>query len=228
MIHPDTFKFLEELQENNHKPWFDENHDWYKAIRGKWVDLTEIILKKLAVDDNTLAEVDVKKCLFRINRDIRFSKDKSPYKTNFSMIFTPFGKKMMLAGYYVHLERNNCFLAGGIYQPEMTTIKKIRREINAFPEEWISIMQEPLFKKNYNDLDVEPGLKTKKIPPGFEAEHLAAEYLKFKSFTASMPMPDQDFFRDDIADLIASELLLLKPMISYLNRGIMDNEDTLS
>jgi uncharacterized protein (TIGR02453 family) len=224
MIHPDTFNFLEGLHENNHKPWFDEHQDWYKAIRGKWVDTAETILKKLAETDDSLSALEVKKCLFRINRDIRFSKDKSPYKTNFSMIFTPYGKKMMLAGYYVHLEKNNCFLAGGIYQPDMQIVKKIRREIHDFPEEWLSIVHDPEIKKFYTDLDIASGLKTKKIPPGFSPDHMAAEYLKLKSFTATVPIDDKDFFRNDIVDFTVSRLRSLKPMISYLNRGILDEE----
>jgi uncharacterized protein (DUF2461 family) len=109
----------------------------------------------------------------------------------------------------------------------MVTIKKIRREINTFPEEWMDIIENPKFKKRYHDLEVEPGLKASKIPSGFASDHIAAEYLKLKSFTATMSISDNDFFSEDIEDQIVSGLLVLKPMISYLNRGILDNEKVI-
>src|SRR5215813_10747738 len=140
MLQSLTLKFLKELKKNNNKTWFDAHRKQYEAARNDFENFIQSVLDKHAKNDTDLKELTAKKCMFRINRDIRFSKDKSPYKTNFGASMDKGGKKSGLAGYYFHLEPGKSFVGGGIWMPQPDALKKVRQEIDYCLDEFKKII----------------------------------------------------------------------------------------
>ena len=176
--------------------------------------------------DANLEHLLVKNCTFRINRDIRFSKDKSPYKTHLSVWISTMSNIKNGPGYYVHIDENESFLAGGIYCPEPGDLKKIRNEIAYFQEDLEKIVQEKGFKKNYKDLDFDEKLMLKTAPKGYEKDHPALTYLKLKSFTATHPINFKEATQPNFTSMISEKLLLLKPFNTFLQRAL-ETEDSI-
>lgn len=225
MIHPSTLHFLAELAENNHKPWFDANKKLYASAKQNCLDVAASLLSEMQKLDAGLEMLQPKDCMFRINRDIRFSADKSPYKTHFGIALHIGGKKSGLAAYYLHVEPGNAFAGGGIWMPEAPVLKKIRKEIHYFPEEWLSVIRNPDFIKRFNSLDVESGAKLSRPPKGFDPENPALEWLKLKSFTATFPIADDLLCSEKALPMILDAWKRLMPMLHFLNRGILSDEE---
>ena len=123
--------FLQQLESHNSKEWMDDHRAQYQTARQSFIDLTTHLLEKLSVDDEGLQGLDPKKCIFRINRDIRFSKDKSPYKNNFGAAMAEGGRNSGNPVYYLHVQpQNESFIAGGLYQPSSDVLSKVRQEID--------------------------------------------------------------------------------------------------
>ncbi len=141
MIQTSTLKFLKSLSKNNNKPWFDAHCAQYHAARENFCNFITEVVSKTAQFDSDLVGLEPKKCLFRINRDVRFSKNKSPYKNNFGASMDRGGKKSGFAGYYFHLEPGNSFYGGGLWQPEADNLKKVRQEIDYCFDEFKSIVE---------------------------------------------------------------------------------------
>jgi len=216
--------FLKDLKENNSKEWFEKNKTNYELVKKTYYELTEAILTTMKKHDASLEGVEVKNCVFRINKDVRFSKDKSPYKTSLGIILTPFGKKMQLAGYYIHLEDGQCFLGGGLYMPPNEMVKKIRHEIIMFPDDFLEIVRNKNFVKTYNDLDKNPSFMLLKPPKGIDICNPVADYTLLKSFTTSKYFRNEDLDNDNFVSKCVSELINLKDFIHFLNRGLMSDE----
>ncbi len=225
MLSKDTLQFFRELRENNHKIWFDENRKRYELVKKEYHSLIANILEKLKVVDPTLDHLEVKNCTFRINRDIRFSKDKTPYKTHLAIGLNAYGKKLQYAGYYVHMEEGKSFLGGGVYMPDAENLKKIRKEVAFFYDDFLGVIHDEKFKRTYGDLDRSPGIELTRPPKGFEADDPAIEYLKLKSFTATRPMPDDMLTNPNSVDKVVSMLGDLKPYNDFLNRGLLSDEN---
>ncbi|MDV3952823.1 TIGR02453 family protein [Elizabethkingia anophelis] len=169
--------FLTQLSHNNNREWFTENKPQYQQAHEYFISIVEQVISELAKTEPEMERLDPKKCVFRIYRDTRFSKDKTPYKTNFgASFFMGQSKGIGEAGYYMHFEPDKSFIAAGLYQPNSDVLKKFRKEISYNKEEFLSIIENPTFKKNFK---IE-GEKLKKIPQGFEKEDPMAEYLKYK------------------------------------------------
>ncbi len=183
------------------------------------------ILEEIKKVDETLDLLSAKDCTFRINKDIRFSKDKTPYKTNLGIGLHPFGKKMQLAAYYIHIEEGQSFVGGGLWMPEALLLAKLRKEINYFYPDLQGILADPNFKKTYGELSIDPGQKLSRPPKGYDAENPAIEFLKLKSFTASRSIPDNMLTSEKLIPFLKESLTALKPMISFINRGLMSDED---
>ena len=184
MLTAESLQFLEDLKLNNNTEWFHAQKKRYEHFKSDYKNLIALLLEKMKIIDPTLLQLEVKNCTFRINRDIRFSKDKSPYKTNLGiwMPVNTFSKNA--PGYYVHYEKGNSFVAGGIYCPETEDLKKIRSEIAFFYEDLKEIVEEKSFQTFYGDLDRNDTNSLKKAPKDFDPTHEAIAYLKLKSFTA--------------------------------------------
>ncbi|NMH29371.1 DUF2461 domain-containing protein [Flavobacterium silvaticum] len=223
MIEKESLKFLGDLAKNNNRDWFLENKKRYEAYKKNYLEVIEGILKYLVPKDESLAQVDAKKCMFRINRDIRFSKDKSPYKTHMGIWIMAGQKHEWNPGYYVHIEKGKSFIAAGIWQPVPETLKKIRKEIEFFHEDLEAILNEKKFKAEFGPLSTEDSLKT--TPKGFEKDHPASEHLKLKSFIARQSLPDAVFDDKNFEKTIADKLSAAKPLNDFLSRSLSNPED---
>jgi uncharacterized protein (TIGR02453 family) len=164
--------------------------------------------------DTELEKIDAKKSLFRIYRDTRFSKDKTPYKTNFGASLG-MGKGSQKGGYYLHLEPGKSFIAGGIYMPESSVLKTLRKEISLYGKEFLNILNEKEFKKYFPELDQDD--KLKKVPQGFEKEDPMAEYLKLKSFIVVYNLSDKEIQDKNASKNLAKIFNAMKPLNDFLN-----------
>jgi uncharacterized protein (TIGR02453 family) len=221
MLTENTLQFFRELRENNHKAWFDENRHRYEEVKKDYHRLIGEILLKMQNFDKSLSHLQVKDCTFRINRDIRFSKDKTPYKTHLSIIMSPYGKRMEFAAYYVHLdEQAGSFAGGGIYMPGSEALKKIRAEISGFYEDLEDILKSKDFAKTFHGLDSDENLVLTRPPKGYDAGHPAIELLKFKSFTATKPLDNKLLTDPNGVEAVIGILKKIKPLNDFINRGL--------
>ena len=218
------FDFLRDLTENNNKEWFEKNKTRYEIVKKSYHALAADIITAMKKLDPSLEVLEVKNCVFRINKDVRFSKDKSPYKTSLGIILTPYGKKMQLAGYYIHLEDGQCFTGGGLYMPPNDMVKKVRNEITTFPDEFLSIVKNKNFVKTYTDLDKNASFMLSKPPKGIDIHDPIADYTRLKSFTTAKSFANEEIDKESFVSTCANELIQLKEFIHFLNRGLMSDE----
>lgn len=224
MLQPSTLQFFRELRINNNKAWFDQNRHRYEEAKKDYHRLTASLLERMQIIEPGLAHLQVKDCIFRINRDVRFSNNKEPYKTHIGIILTPHGKKLEYAAYYVHLdEEDGSFAGGGMYRPDGEITRKIRKEVANFYDDFTSIIRNPSFISTYEDLDREDGTLLSRPPKDFEADDPAIEYLKFKSFTATRKLSPGMLSDPKGIDKVVSILTDLKPFIDFLNRALREN-----
>jgi uncharacterized protein (TIGR02453 family) len=161
--------------------------------------------------------------MFRINRDVRFSKNKAPYKTNFGASIQAGGKKSMLAGYYFHLEPGGkSFVGGGLYMPEAAQLQKVRQEIDYNWKEFAGILQAKPFVKTYGSLEKGEGISLTREPKGYEKDNPAIEMLKLKSWVATAPLSDKQLTQADLPKIILHSFSVLQPLLVFLNRSLAD------
>lgn len=220
MLHKATLHFLEQLATNNSKEWFDANRSAYMLARADFEALVAEIINQMGNVDTTIIDLTPKQCIFRLNRDVRFSANKSPYKTNFGASFEQGGRKSGLAGYYLHIEPGNkSMVGGGIWLPEAEHLRRIRQEIDYNWEEFKSLLQEQAFKKVYADLDHSEH-KLKREPKGYEPINPAIEYLKLKSLIAIHTITDADITSEKLLPVIIQSFAALKPLVYFVNRSL--------
>lgn len=213
-----SLAFLKEIRSNNHKDWMQANKPAYQEAREEFLDFVGEVITKMTAIDEGLAGLDPKKCIFRINRDIRFSKDKSPYKTNFGMYLSEGGKNSGKAGYYFHLEPgDNSFLAGGIYAPEPENLAKVRQEIDYNPGELKKIVDQKRFKELFGVLQ---GDSLKRAPKGYSEDHPNIDLLKLKSFIVLHKVADKDVQHWASADQCVAVFEEIRPLNEYFNVAI--------
>ncbi len=214
--------FLSDLALNNHRDWMHANDKRYKTARNYFIEFCEGILTQMQAHDPQLTGLEAKQCVFRQSRDIRFSKDKTPYKTHFSMAISRQGKNSGFAAYYFQIAKVDGFMGGGIYMPPNDVLKKIREEIDYSQKEYEAIITAPDFVKNYKELDKEQ-LKT--MPKGYEKDHPMAEALRLKSFTATQPIHEAMLMQPNLAEHIVKQFKILTPFLHFLNRAVTPHED---
>jgi uncharacterized protein (TIGR02453 family) len=224
MITKEALQFLEDLVANNNTEWMHTNKKRYENFKKDYHQFIASVLIEMKPMDRTLKPLEVKNCTFRINRDIRFSKDKSPYKNNIGIWLTQNKNRKNSPGYYVHFEKGNSFIAGGVWCPEPDELKKIRKEIEFFHDDLDSIVADKTFVKEFAALTREENNVLKNAPKGFDPNHPAIEFLKLKSFTASQKIDDKLFLDPDFGKKIAQKLIALKPMNDFLKRAIETEE----
>lgn len=220
MLQQATVQFLKNLKKNNKKEWFDTNRGKYESAKKDVENLSAEIIKRLSAIDESIAHLQPKDCMFRINRDVRFSKDKSPYKTNMGVYFSKGGKKGNTAGYYFHLEPGNSFIAGGLWMPLPPDLKKVRQEIDYNWDELSKIINSRKFKTVFNDLDRNSEYILSRPPKGYDEHNPAIGFLKMKSFIASFKIPDTDLTSKNLVKKVVVQFELLKPLIDFMNRAI--------
>lgn len=225
MLQNTTLSFLVELPQNNNKEWFDANRSRYTKAKADVEQLAEQIIHHLGKYDPTISFLTAKGCMFRINRDVRFSADKSPYKTNMGFWMSRGGKKAPTAGYYVHIEPNGkSFIAAGIYMPMPPDLKKVRTEILYGFDDLLQILDNKAFAATWGKLDENEGMKTSRVPQGFDATHPSAEFLKFKSYIVTKPISDADWQKAEIVDNIVAALSQAIPLVDFINRAFIEEE----
>lgn len=224
MITKEALQFLADLIANNNTEWMHENKKRYESYKKDYHNFITSILTEMKPLDKSLEPLEVKNCTFRINRDIRFSKDKSPYKTNMGVWMSQNKNRKNSPGYYIHYEKGNCFIAGGVWCPEPNELKLIRKEIEFFHDDLEAIVSNKNFKKEFNELDRSENTVLKKAPKDFDPNHPAIEFLKLKSFTSSSKIDDKLFTDKDFSKIIAQKLITLKPMNDFLRRAL-ETED---
>lgn len=183
------FSFLTDLTRHNERPWFQEHKATYDELRAQFAEEAAGWARELARLDPMLAGPEGRTSIYRLYRDVRFSPNKDPYKTHFSVYFTASpGKGVDAPGYYLQLGPNgNTLLAGGLYQPDKAQLAAIRQEIDYNAAPLHALLAAPGFQRYFGSLG---GDRLKKAPAGYPADHPAIELLKHKSFIATHPMTD--------------------------------------
>jgi len=213
------FDFLKALTTNNNRDWFLANKEQYQLAKDTYTQFIKKMILEIAKFDPAVMDLKPKDCIFRINRDVRFSNNKNPYKTNFGAAITPGGKKALLPTYYIHLEPGLSFVAGGLYQPDADILNKVRQEIDYHSDEFKSIVQKADFLKTFTEL---AGEKLKKAPKGYPKDHSEIEWLKHKSFIVQRKLTNDIFIGSNPEKLVSSYFKVLYPLNQFLTRAISE------
>ena len=218
MLSKNLLQFLTDLKENNYKEWFHENKPTYQIVKKEFEQYIAHIIADIAQFDNSVKNIDPKKCIFRINRDVRFSKDKSPYKSNFGGFIVPGGRNAGFAGYYIHIEPGNSFLAGGIYMPPPDRLKAIRSDIYENTNEFKKIINNKNFKKHFKGIISDNKLKT--APKGFSKDFEDIDLLRHKHYTVVKYITEDLITSDKFTDEVRETFKALYPFNSFINEAI--------
>ncbi len=220
MILPSTLKFLKDLKKNNNKPWFEIHRKDYEAAKKDFEQLIQSVIDTHGKKDKTISHLKAKDCMFRINRDVRFSKDKSPYKSNMGAYINRGGKKSLYGGYYFHCEPGQGFVGGGIWMPMPPELSKVRQEIDYNFAGLKKIISSKKFKAVYNNVSRNPEYVLSRVPKGYEADNPAAEYLKLKSVVATAKVSDADLNSKVLVKKIAAAFEALQPLLEFVNHAL--------
>ena len=218
MIKKETLSFLTSLKKNNNKEWFDKNRPVYEIAKKDFQTFVDELILELVKFDRPLAGIEGKKCLFRINRDVRFSKDKSPYKTNLAASIKPGGKKSDLPGYYIHIEPGAAFLGGGIWMPEPDKLNAIRQEIDYNLKDFQKIVNDRNFKKHFGTLSQDEKLAN--APKGYAKDSPALEFLKLKSFVGYKELGTKDILSKTFLKQCVETFKALHALNLFLRRAM--------
>ena len=219
MLHPGTLQFLKQLEKNNNKAWFDGHRKDYDSAREDFSAMVTGLIKGISGFDPPIGHLSAKECLFRINRDVRFSKDKRPYKNNLAAYFNKGGKKSNGSGYYLHIEPGKSFAAGGIWMPEPEVLTRIRQEIDYSFAELKKIISSGPFKKMFT-AGLTAGEVLKRPPKGYDENNPAIEYIKMKSFIVSKPVDDKVLQNKNAIKEITGIFQAMKPLIGFINKAV--------
>ena len=221
MLQTSTLQFLKQLAKNNTKEWFDANRKKYDAAKADHMQSVQKIIDEFCKTDTTLSSLTAKDCLFRINRDIRFSKDKSPYKINFGAYINANGKKSMNAGYYLHIQPGGSFVGGGMYQPDADALKKIRQEIDYNFDAFKNIINNKKFKTVYaKGISKDGDVSLSRPPKGYDENNPAIEFIKLKSVVAISSLTDAQVTDKKFVSTVVKAFEALHPLIVFLNNAL--------
>lgn len=211
-------QFLSELKENNYREWFQDNKPRYEALKAGFTDEVQQLINRIALFDPEIAGLEAKNCLYRIYRDIRFSPDKTPYKTYFSAYIAQGGRGSERGGYYLHLEPGGCLLSGGVWMPPAPLLKKLRQEIYNQIDEFVEILEEPSFKKVFPSLE---GETLKRNPVGFP-DSPYNDILRHKDFSVIAYKPNSFFTQANWLEKSLADYEILYPFNKFLNYIVDD------
>lgn len=210
--------FLRSLARNNNREWFNTNKKLYQESLELFREFAGRLLSGMVTFDPSLGDLDPKETIFRIYKDIRFSKDKSPYKTHFGCWMTKGGRKSTDAGYYFHLEPDNTFMAAGVYMPPREQLNLIRQEIVFNPDAYLKIIQDPAIRNGYERAGREDMLK--KGPAGFPKDFEQMEEIRYKHYIFSKNYKESDILTTDFHHRVVKDFQGLLPLVSYLNHAM--------
>ncbi|KAJ0424297.1 hypothetical protein BJY00DRAFT_309213 [Aspergillus carlsbadensis] len=233
-LHPNTLLFLEDLAENNERQWLKAHDVDYRASKKDWETFVESLTEKITEQDGTIPELPAKDLVFRIHRDIRFSKDPTPYKTHFSAAWSRTGKKGPYAAYYVHCQPGASFVGAGLWHPEADKLALLRDDIDNNSERLKDVLRQEGLRREFlggipDDEDEaveafakqnsESALKTK--PKGYEHDNENIKLLRLRSFTIGKPVSDADLLSPDAQEKVATLIGIMEPFVTYLNNVVM-------
>ncbi len=218
MLSENIFEFLTELKQNNTRDWFHANKKKYDGVKKEVEEYINKMIEGIHSFDKDIEFLSAKDCMFRINRDVRFSNDKSPYKTNFGAFIVKGGKKSFSAGYYLHLDPDQCFAGGGIYMPPADKLKLIRNEIYFNAEEYKKIITDKTFISYFKELTDSEKLKT--APKDFPKDFKDIELLKFKNFTPLRNLTMEEILKEDFFEYLMGLFKAMYPLNKFLNRAL--------
>ncbi|MES2731472.1 MAG: DUF2461 domain-containing protein [Bacteroidota bacterium] len=208
-----SLEFLRQLRENNQRDWFSANRPSYEMAKAGLEKFVSQLLIEIEKFDN-ISGLSAKDCIFRINRDVRFSKNKAPYKTNLAVAVGRGGRQSKYLDYYLHLEPGQSFLGGGIYAPTGEQLGKIRQEIDYNVAEVKSIIYEPTFARYFGEVQ---GSKLKTTPKGYNREHPEIELLRLQQFFFMHAYTDEEVTAPDFLEKVVQGCVILKPLLAFLN-----------
>ena len=214
------FDFLSRLAANNHREWFDANRAEYNDLRNQLLAATSEIIRRVALFDPSIGSLTPNECIFRINRDVRFSNNKDPYKTHFGVFIARGGRKSPFSGYYLHLEPGASFVGGGIYMPAPAVLKQIRQEIFYNYTQFKAIVEAPAFVKTFGTLS-DMGDKLVRPPKGYDASFEGISYLMNKHFVVGHSPAEQQFMNTDLVANACEVFETMKAFNAFLNTAVV-------
>jgi len=212
------FSFLNNLVQNNNREWFQKHKSDYDLMRKNLEELVHQLAAGLAQIEPNFKFTKAGDYTFRIYRDVRFSIDKSPYKNHIGIYLINGGRKSPLAGYYVHLQAGNSFIAGGLFRPDSKILRAVRDELYYDQKSFEKIVLAKDFQTTFGRLWSDKQLK--RIPRDFPKDSLAGEWLKYKSFIAMRAFDDADFMKTDFIETTLNIFRKIKPLNDFLNNAI--------
>ncbi len=209
-----VLNFLTALEKNNSKAWFDVHRAEYEEAKKEFLVFVDELIQGLVKFDPSIGMPLAKECIFRINRDVRFSANKSPYKNNMGAVFASGGKKSPKPCYYIHIQPGASFIAGGLYMPEKEILSKIRQEVDYEGKKLETILKKASFKNYFEGLDQDSALV--RMPKGYEEGHSYAHFLKLKSFTVSHAFSNAEVLKKEFTKDVLTGFKELKSLNDYL------------
>jgi len=212
----EVIDFLKQLKVNNNREWFEANKAQYLKAKSLYDDFVNQIIDGIRVFDPTIGKLEAKDCTFRIYRDVRFSPNKDPYKDQMGAYIARGGRKSTWAGYYIHLEPDNCFTGGGIYMPPPDVLKSVRNEIYFNAADFLAIFSDKNFKKYYAELYED---KLSRPPKDFDIQSPVIEYLKYKSYFADTQISMEKVYSDKLVSFVLDAMKAVLPLTKFLNKA---------
>jgi len=212
-------KFLKDLARNNDRAWFEKNKPRYLAAKDEFEKVTAALLKEMIEFDQSLAGLEPKKLIFRIYRDVRFSKDKRPYKNNMGAAFSATGKGLGTPGYYFQIQPGGeSFVAIGLFQPVPEILAKVRQEIDYNGDQLAGVFKAKKFKTNFSKFWEEDSLKT--MPKGYPKDHPYIDWMKLKSFIVIHTFTDREVTEKKFLKTVVNVLKSAKPLNDFLKEAL--------
>jgi uncharacterized protein (TIGR02453 family) len=221
-LNPSIFKFLNDLKKNNNREWFNEHKDQYVQVHEQAISFADSLLIEMKKHDD-IATISGKKSLFRIYRDVRFSKDKSPYKNHFSGSLQR-ASKWLRGGYYFHLEPENVIIAAGFFSPAKEDLQRIREEIAADDQPLRKILNNTSLKKTFGILN---GEQLKTAPKGFDKEHPAIDLIRYKQFYFTHKYTNKEVQDSNFSKRISDDYQILRPYLDYMTEVLTTDANGL-
>ena len=222
MLTQHTLQFLTNLSENNNREWFHANRNDYDKTKAEFETFCQEVLTGIAQFQDNLLHTNVKSCILRINRDIRFALDKSPYKKYLAAGFGPGGKSSGKVDFYLHIQPNESFLGGGMWSPTSSQLASFRQEIDYNPQHLKGIIEANDFREYFNEIH---GEKVKKMPKGYSVDHPSIELLKYKQLFFVHRYANEEVLNQNFALEVIKACQLLKPYLDYINHLFFGDED---
>lgn len=220
MLEPQTLKFLSAIKKNNNKAWFESHRAAYEAARIDYANFIELVIDELQKTDPSITGLTSRHCVYRFYRDVRFSKDKTPYKNYFGATIKRGGRKTKYAGYYFHCMPGGSFAGGGLWMPEAADLKTVRQEIDYNYDEFLSIVKDKNFKQYFGDLHRDADISLANAPKGYEKDNPAIPYLKLKCLIAETEIGDDELVKPTLHRKVINVFKAIQPLLNFINRAL--------